>query len=242
MTNLEPAGGGAVQESLAQVQARAPQQLRHRDRAVAAQDFVDLAFAASPDVARARAVTPQFEPLGTDKTQSLWVGENALSEEQLARHAELRSHALQVIIVPHSPDLQPVPSLGLMNQVETYLQQRCLPSVAVAVRGPHWIEVRVTATLAVASLEGSDAIRSEVISQLNRFLHCLTGGRDGRGWDFGRRPHASDFYALLESVPGVAWVQTLAFSPEADEFDDLGAFLIYPGPHTITLDIPQGGT
>jgi Baseplate J-like protein len=60
VTNLEAASGAADQESLERVKERGPKQLRHRGRAVTAQDIEDLAFEASPDVARARAIVPNF--------------------------------------------------------------------------------------------------------------------------------------------------------------------------------------
>jgi hypothetical protein len=60
VTNLEAASGAADQESMERVKERGPKQLRHRGRAVTAQDIEDLAFEASPDVARARAIVPNF--------------------------------------------------------------------------------------------------------------------------------------------------------------------------------------
>ncbi|MGG6297740.1 putative baseplate assembly protein [Leptolyngbya sp. AN02str] len=238
VTNLEPAGGGAPQESIAQVQVRGPRQLRHRDRAVAAQDFADLAFAASPEVARARAITPQFEPLSTDRDQNLWLGTD-LPATLPPPHRAVQSGYVQVLIVPYSIHPQPVPSLGLMDRVERYLRQRCLPTVELEVKGPSWVKVTVNARVAVASLEGADVTRNEIMQKLNRFLHCLTGGCDGQGWNFGRQPHTSDFYALIESVPRVSWVKELTLDLDPTVRSDL-PFLIYPGLHTITLDLSKG--
>ncbi|MEG3925644.1 MULTISPECIES: baseplate J/gp47 family protein [unclassified Microcoleus] len=62
VTNLEAAGGGSEQESLERVKERGPKWLRHRDRAVTIQDFEDLAYEASPDVARAKANELKFNP------------------------------------------------------------------------------------------------------------------------------------------------------------------------------------
>jgi hypothetical protein len=60
VTNVEAAMGAANQESLERVKERGPKQLRHRDRAVTAQDMEDLAFEASAEVVRARAIPPRF--------------------------------------------------------------------------------------------------------------------------------------------------------------------------------------
>jgi hypothetical protein len=61
VVNQSAASGAADQESLEQVKERGPKQLRHRERAVTVQDLEDLAFAASPDVARVRAIPPAFQ-------------------------------------------------------------------------------------------------------------------------------------------------------------------------------------
>lgn len=63
VTNLEPAGGGAEPEAIERVKARGAKFLRHRDRAVTAEDLQDLALVASPAVARAKAITPRFDPI-----------------------------------------------------------------------------------------------------------------------------------------------------------------------------------
>jgi hypothetical protein len=61
VTNYEAASGASDQELLEQVKERGPKKLRHRDRAVTAQDIEDLTFEASPEIARARAVMPTFD-------------------------------------------------------------------------------------------------------------------------------------------------------------------------------------
>ena len=66
VSNLFPAEGGADQETLESVQERGPKTLRHRGRAVTAQDIEDLAFEASSDVARARALMSDFDPINHD--------------------------------------------------------------------------------------------------------------------------------------------------------------------------------
>jgi hypothetical protein len=68
-------------------------------------------------------------------------------------------------------------------------------------------------------------------------LHPLTGGLDEKGWDFGREPHTSDFYALLEAIPGVDYIRTLDFKETEDlpGTKQTGRFLVYSGKHNISL-------
>jgi hypothetical protein len=60
----------------------------------------------------------------------------------------------------------------------------------------------------------SDRLRREIELKLRRFLHPLLGGRDGRGWEFGRPVLKSDLVHLVEEVPGVEGVENLEIRDE----------------------------
>jgi hypothetical protein len=53
-------------------------------------------------------------------------------------------------------------------------------------------------------------VEKEILSRLSNYLNPIKGGSRGEGWDFGRMPYFSDFYALLERVPGVDHVEELS--------------------------------
>ncbi|MHC5826165.1 MAG: hypothetical protein ACYT04_62495, partial [Nostoc sp.] len=96
---------------------------------------------------------------------------------------------------------------------ETYLQARFVPTMKLLVSGPKWQEIRVITEIVPVSVENADAVRVAVSDRLHSFLHPLTGGDWGRGWSFGRKPHHSDLYAVLEKVPGVNYVRALDIQP-----------------------------
>jgi hypothetical protein len=124
---------------------------------------------------------------------------------------------------------------------------------------PDWVEVTVVAQVVPVSWQVADAVRADMAAELERFLHPLTGGPDGRGWPFGRRPHRSGLYALLESIEGVDHVRSLSVVSVpslAEEGEDdptittlprdrWDRFLIYSGRHQISvapsIDSPYGG-
>jgi predicted phage baseplate assembly protein len=238
VTNLEPAGGGADQESLARAKEHGPHRLRHNGRSVAGQDYEDLALEATPEVARALAITPRFNPLDLP-----WIDRGS---RPATAPIHPRAGQVEVIIVPRSDAPQPIPSLALIAQVEAYLLARCSPTVTLHVAGPAWMQVTVTATVVPTSLDTADALTATVAAALRRFLHPLTGGADGRGWAFGRQPHLSTLYALIEALPGVDHVPALAVT-ETPRFDELTAnecarLLIYAGDHVINLAaLGEGG-
>ncbi|MCP6760387.1 MAG: baseplate J/gp47 family protein [Fischerella sp. CENA71] len=257
--NLEAAAGGAQQETLDSLKQRVPKQLRHRDRAVTIEDIADLAYEASTDVARVKVVPPDllttnFSPLNEnfwlDPTKADVSFEDTLSQklqaitndseranfEKMMREINRRAGQVQVIILPHSSDRQPTPSLALLEQVETYIRSRCQATVDLIVTAPKWQELSVSATITPVSLENADLVRSAVKQSLEAFLHPLTGGR-GEGWQFGRYPQKSDFYAIIQSISGVDHVdflEVLSFS-EANLSSLSADTLIYSGNHTVKL-------
>ncbi|ROO61563.1 putative phage baseplate assembly protein [Micromonospora sp. Llam0] len=208
VTNHEPASGGAGWEPLDRVRARGPKALRHRDRAVTVDDFVDLAFESSAEVARAQAVPPSgFDPF------NLWLDPD---EQPGGEHRQADVGGIGVIVVPVSVAARPAPSLGLLRQVDQHLRARCAPTVGLWVAGPEWIEVTVTATVVATTPESAGLVRARVEQTLDRFLHPLTGGPDGTGWAFGRKPHRSDLYAAVTAVDGVDHVRELAVAQVAE--------------------------
>jgi hypothetical protein len=212
VTNHVPAQGGAPAEPVERVKARGPHVLRHRGRAVAAEDLEDLALAASADVARAAAIVPLFNP------GDLWIDPG---EGPRQAHKDAHAGRMGVVIVPGDiRAARPVPSLGLLLEADQYLRSRCPPTAALWVAGPEWIAVDVTAQLAVSSPEAADPVRDRAGAALAQFLHPLAGGPRGQGWEFGRWPRASLLSALLEGLDGVDHLVSLEVSYRPDTADE----------------------
>lgn len=252
VTNLEAAGGGGDRESMAQVQERGPKILRHGGKAVTVQDFEDLAYEASTEVARVKAIVPEFDPLDPN----LWLNLQDKNLINLDKHREVNVRdrgKVTLLILPYSTAAQPTPSLALIDRVRDYIQARCSPTVDLLVAAPQWRKISVTAELVSTSLDVADAVRIAAQSHIERFLHPLTGGTQGGGWAFGREPHLSDIYALLESIAGVDHIRSLALLESIVGVDHIlplqigdgesdtqntpskDRFLIYSGKHQITV-------
>ena len=209
VTNLEPAAGGSEPEGNEAVQVRGPRTLRHRERAVTISDFEDLAFEAFVDVARVKGIP-----------------------------ARTAADAGQVglVVVPQSDDPQPIPSLELLARVEDFILQRLTPTAGLWVAGPDWLRVTVDAEVTPVGIDSATTIQTAVIARCGQFLHPLTGGPDGSGWSFGRRPYRSDLLALIESVPGVDHVRRMEVDEEPQDISlRPDRFLVFSGDHTITI-------
>jgi hypothetical protein len=188
VTNPVAAEAGADGESLAGVEWRGPQILRHRYRAISTADYEALARETSPGVAVARVLAATAENL---------------------RPAP---GCVTVIIIPQSNDPQPQPSYELRQQVAGYLAARAPASIAsgnIAVIGPTYLTVGIAAIIAPLDVDQAGSVKAAAIDALLQFFNPLTGGRDGGGWPFGRDVHVSDVALLLESIPGVDYVTNL---------------------------------
>jgi len=236
-SNPEAAGGGSDTELIEKALERGPQVIKNRGRAIAIEDFEWLAKEASQAIARAKCL-PTFDDNGAYKTG--WV---------------------TVIIVPSSSVARPLPSPQLRQRVEKYLLDHSANVASfpqhVKVIPPVYVSVKVQADIYPLSLDLAPQVESDAIATLQAFLHPLSGGYERTGWDFGRFPCLSDFYALLEAVAGVDHVDNLELTLQAktllgestgnpvvvseDRPLDVGAppfTLVYSGEHKITIKTP----
>jgi hypothetical protein len=185
-TNAESAAGGTDAETIERVKRRGPQSLKHRNRAVTYEDFEWLALEASSEVVQARCL-PALNADGI--VEPGWV---------------------TMVITPGSKDEKPTPSASLIRLVERYLEKHALANLPAAnhihVKGPEYIEVTVLAKVVAADPTKADQVELDVLDALKAFLHPLTGGPDGDGWELGRDVYLSEIYTVIESVSGVDYV------------------------------------
>ncbi|WP_036798636.1 putative baseplate assembly protein [Pleurocapsa sp. PCC 7319] len=190
ITNPEPAKGGIDSELIERALKRGTQFLKHRHRAVTTSDFERLSQQADRSVAKVKCL-PNINNQGQPELG--WVS---------------------IVIVPNSKETKPYPSLQLKQRVKTYLQQRTTNLVTVPkrldVRSPVYVEIAIKTQIIAIAFDLVPEVELMAKQRLDAFLHPLTGGDRGRGWAFGRSPCKSDFYALLESIPGVDRVDSLS--------------------------------
>jgi hypothetical protein len=190
--NPQPAEGGADTETLDAFSRRGPQTLRHRGRALLPQDYETFARQASPAVAFARAI-PTRDAQG--RRVPGWV---------------------TLLIIPQSDEPRPWPSFGLREQARKLIEANTTADLAAAhriyVTGPEYFEIEVEATVIPLDPAEAGAVEARALEALQRFLHPLRGGPEGRGWEMGRDVFLSDVAATLERVEGVDFVRELTLS------------------------------
>lgn len=192
VNNPVAAMGGTDRESVEEAKARAPYTIKSRDRAVTAEDYEMLALRASTNLARSRCV-PDRSNRG--HVTLVVVPKGELRGEELARRL--------------------VPSSEALRYVKRYLDERKLVGTVLNVVPPRYQDVSLRVVLIRRSMGTSDKLRKEIEVKLRRSLHALIGGRDGKGWEFGRPLLKSELIRLVEEVPGVEGVDALDIRDES---------------------------
>lgn len=211
VTNYEPAEGGSDTELLEGVFERGPHLIKHRYRAVTKEDFERLAKAASSYIARTKCL--------------------------------IKDNKLTVVIIPKGEDDKPQPSKGLIEIVKKSLLERSLNMMlkeSLAVTCPSYKEIKITVDVIPESIDLAIPLEKTILRQLKEYLHPLTGGNEGTGWEFGRGVHISDVYALLERIKGVDHVENLTLNDPATSGSPDDVYInefetVCSGEHRITM-------
>ncbi len=201
VTNPMPAGGGADLETVDEVKQRAPHLFRSRFRAVTAEDFEWIAREASTSVARAKCLPC------TD-----------------------REGEVTVVLVPKTAEssdvdapVMPLPSTELMRRVKDELDRCKLVSTIVHVVRPRYRTLAIQVAVIRHASGSSETIKAEITKRVSDFLHPLRGGKNHRGWPFGRPVSKIDLYHVCEEVGGVDFVDRVVMKDldEGVELDSL---------------------
>jgi predicted phage baseplate assembly protein len=197
--NHVPARNGADAESLEDAVMRVPRILRTRDRAVTPEDFETLTLQATGGGV-ARVCCPRHTTNETNRgivdllivpqgnTDGIYRAEG-INPTQFAINSNLRS------------------------QILDYLDERRLLGVQIRLQEPEYVGVAVQAEVGLepeyTNLQAQQAILRSLQVALYRFLNPLTGGIDGKGWQFGASVYPSDIVNLFQQTKGVRYLGTI---------------------------------
>jgi predicted phage baseplate assembly protein len=219
VTNPLSAVGGTDPEDIEHAKWRGPRLLRTSQRAVTAEDFEQLACAATPEVGRAnclvvRDAASATTPAGRVRLQlvpALNSGASVVPEEQL--YVSPRVHQI----------------------VQDFLDERRLLASELSIERPVYVHVAVTARLRARARANRARVSELALEALYRYIHPTTGGPDGTGWPFERPLFVAEVYSLLQGIDGVDTVEDAALYQVAGQSGDRGRPLnrITPGSDGI---------
>lgn len=194
--NCKPASGGRETEGLEEAQIRVRRELKQPARAVTTPDFETLARQ-TPGLRIARVkVLPRYHT-------------------QYPQRKIPSTVALVVVpeILPNTL-ARPVPSAGFLRTIYHHLKSKVLATTDLHVMGPKFVEVKVQAKIKIEPRRRAEQVREDVDQALRKFLNPLPDGADEQGWPFGRAIYKSEIYQVIESVPGVACVDSATFTAQ----------------------------
>ncbi len=221
LRNPMAAAGGSAAETLDHTIGRAIDFLGRPQRAVTLDDCETLAKETpGVDVARATAwanVHPSFPCLEAPGM-------------------------ITVVVLPNMPVAQPTPSPALLSSVRAYLNRRRIIGSRIEVVGPTYLEVAVRAQVQALTGTSKTTLPQKITDALNAFLHPLTGGPEGAGWPFGRDVYRAEILQVIDRVPGVDYVASLALlvdgcecSPQCSNVCLSPTWLVAAGAHEIEV-------
>ena len=188
VTNLE-FDLGFDKETTEKAMGRIPHEIRHRGQAVSAEDYERIILDRFPSIARVKCLA-------------------ASNNEGITEPGKIT-----IIIVPLSYEVKPTSSQKLIYDVEKVLECCCSNTVICArnlkVISPLYVGISIIAELYPISISDSIMAEREADLRLKKYLHPLTGGDFGNGWDFGQVPCVSDIYSLLNSIPEIDHVENV---------------------------------
>ncbi len=179
--NVHPASGGSDREDIEQAKLRGPWEMRHRDRAVTRDDFVELAKKASPLVSKAQCFTEQ----------------NGIIRMVIVPKDEDRKP---------QPSQRLIRDVSAYLKARSLINSR----LAVEGPIYELIDVEIDVVLKPMFSGPFSDVERQIRDALHRFVHPLTGMADGSGWPMGRALYRSELYYRLEILEPIDYVDRLA--------------------------------
>jgi predicted phage baseplate assembly protein len=208
VTNPHPSFGGADEETVDEGSARAPSTLRNRGRAVTVEDFSAIAV----ETPGAKIRRAQAFPLLNPNFRLMRSADNGMPKAEVPIPG-----AVTVVVVPDSLSAKPIPTAGTLQLVANYLDQHRLLTCELFVAAPRYREVRIEVRVIAEPTADLGNVEQGVRSRLLAYFHPLTGGDDGKGWQFGGAIDFSETYRQIFDVDGVDRIDTSSMKTYLDQ-------------------------
>lgn len=173
--------------------------IRRISEAVTAEDYEKLALASAPgQLARAHCLP----------------GHNLTIKVQDRQ----RPGHISLVVVPFrkTNERHPRPTPELLAEVRRALEDYRLVTTRLHVVGPHYVPVKISATMALTRNVPEREVGNNVRAALERFLEVVADPPEEGGWPFGKDVYVSELYDVIERQPGVDYVAALELTAEEE--------------------------
>ncbi len=220
VTNQRSAAAGSDAETLDQVKLRAPQLLRSRDRAVASEDFADLALRTPGVELKSAFALPltRLDPNPDSELPPVMVSDSP--------------GAVTVVVLPVNKEPTPQPSEDQLRLICSWMNERRLITTELYVTGPKYVKVSSLQAQILASPEADlKAVHDRCHAVLEQYFHPLNGGpaapgEPGPGWPIGGDIYLGNVFDQLLSQAGVERVPDLKMALEGQPNDECSDVLV----------------
>ncbi len=196
--NERPAAGGRDEQSVEELKELAPLRLRHRERAVTAEDYAALAREVG-GVAAATAL-PLAHPDFPD--------------------AEVPG-AVTVVIVPESRAVPPQPTPELLQRTSRRLEELRVLTTELHVRGPRYLALSVHTEVIAGPYQAFDTVAEAVHRALGAYLDPLDQ-------PFGRDIFPSHVAEVILAALGVEAIRDLAIHVDGRRHPGMEQTIVLP--------------
>ena len=185
--------------------------LRHRYRAVACEDFEQLALEDWPETEVAQGLGNAGVIQRAKCLPQLNLAATAPTERSPAL-----GHVSLVVVPIGATTADKVLNPALRSGLWTFLDQRRLLTTQHHVVGPEYVIVQLKATLHLEDGVSAQRVRTDAAEAIHRFFDPLEGGVDHQGWPFGRSVYISEVYELLDRLPGVDYAENVILQNDSN--------------------------
>ncbi|GFO54788.1 hypothetical protein GMSM_17950 [Geomonas sp. Red276] len=239
-----PSFGGRGKELPADFYTRISERLRHKDRAIDLWDYEHLVLEAFPQVYKVKCLNhTQYDP----------------SDSGGGTYRELAPGHVTVVTIPNlrypslRDPLKPYTSLGLLDDIATFLESRLSCFVTLHVRNPQFEEVKVSCKVRFYPGYDQSFFTQKLQEEVTRFLSpwAFSGGGSPT---FGGKVYKAVLIDFIEELPYVDYLTDFllfhSFQDEngadrVEEGDDLSgskavSILVSAASHDIAVLNPAG--
>lgn len=220
--NPLPTWGGDEPETAEEGQRNIAAHLRHRDRLVSEEDFLDI--------------TRRTPGIDIGRAEILSLFNPALPDVPVPG-------AVTVMVIPRTDAMQPnapQPDRRMLDLVCDYLRPRRLVTTELHVRGPNYKDVIVSAGIKPVAGRDFPVVRQAVEQAIRQFLSPLAGGREGAGWPLDKPVVAKELLAEAARVDGVSYVINLRLGDGGGEDTDSIAMTDLDLPRLVAVSVSEG--
>lgn len=133
---------------------------------------------------------------------------------------ELAKSHISLVIVPIDTDNLTSNNLSQNpRKLFEFLDARRLLTTQLHLVTPTFVAIAIDAKLIIKDNSQPETVKTLVTEELKRFFHPTQSGKHwlGKGWPFGRSVYISEIYSLLDTIPGVDYVDELSLLDKAGE-------------------------